>query len=42
MTVEQTALALGLSTATVTRGWAMARAWLRRDLGDAPAIEGRA
>jgi RNA polymerase sigma factor (TIGR02999 family) len=34
MTVEQTALALGLSTASVTRGWAMARAWLRRDLGD--------
>jgi RNA polymerase sigma factor (TIGR02999 family) len=35
MTVEQTALALGLSTASVTRGWSMARAWLRRDLGDA-------
>ncbi|HSM35376.1 MAG TPA: sigma-70 family RNA polymerase sigma factor [Longimicrobiales bacterium] len=34
MTVEQTAVALGLSTATVTRGWAMARAWLRRELGD--------
>jgi RNA polymerase sigma factor (TIGR02999 family) len=37
MTVEQTAVALGLSTATVTRGWAMARAWLRRDLDRAPA-----
>jgi RNA polymerase sigma factor (TIGR02999 family) len=36
MTVEQTALALGLSTASVTRGWAMARAWLRRDLGLRP------
>ncbi len=35
MTVEQTALALGLSTATVTRGWTMAQAWLRQDLRDA-------
>jgi len=34
MSVQQTALALGLSTATVTRGWTMARAWLRRELGD--------
>lgn len=32
MTVQQTAAALGLSTATVTRGWAMARAWLYREL----------
>ena len=32
MTVEQTAVALGVSTATVTRGWAMARAWLHREL----------
>ncbi len=40
MTIEQTALALGLSSATVTRGWAMARAWLRSDLGDAFATEG--
>lgn len=32
MTIEQTALALGLSTATVTRGWTMAQAWLRHDL----------
>lgn len=38
MTVEQTALALGLSTATVTRGWAMARAWLRRALGDTGSL----
>jgi RNA polymerase sigma factor (TIGR02999 family) len=36
MTVEQTAVALGLSTATVTRAWAMARAWLRRDLDRSP------
>jgi RNA polymerase sigma factor (TIGR02999 family) len=34
MTIEQTATALGLSTATVTRGWGMAQAWLRQDLGD--------
>jgi RNA polymerase sigma factor (TIGR02999 family) len=32
MTVEQTAVALGVSTATVTRRWAVARAWLRREL----------
>jgi RNA polymerase sigma factor (TIGR02999 family) len=37
MTIEQTAHALGLSTATVTRGWAMAQAWLRRRLGHAAA-----
>lgn len=37
MTIEQTANALGLSTATVTRGWALARAWLRRCLGEAAA-----
>lgn len=35
MTTEETASALGLSTATVTRGWAMARAWLHRELGSA-------
>lgn len=33
MTVQQTAEALGLSTATVTRSWSMARAWLHRELG---------
>ncbi|HEX9563567.1 MAG TPA: ECF-type sigma factor [Gemmatimonadaceae bacterium] len=37
MTVEQTALALDLSTATVTRGWTMAQAWLRTNLGEARA-----
>jgi RNA polymerase sigma factor (TIGR02999 family) len=35
MTIEQTAHALGLSTATVTRGWAVAQAWLRHSLGEA-------
>lgn len=34
MTVQQTAVALGLSTASVTRGWAMARAWLHRELSE--------
>jgi len=36
MTVEQTATALDLSTASVTRAWAMAQAWLRTSLGDSP------
>ena len=40
MTIEDTATALGISPATVKRGWAMAQAWLYRDLketlGDAP------
>ena len=32
MTIEETAEALGISPATVKRGWAMAQAWLYRDL----------
>lgn len=32
MTVPETAEALGLSTATVKRGWSMARAWLHREM----------
>jgi len=36
---EERVMALELSTASVTRGWAMARAWLRRDLGDAEVLE---
>jgi RNA polymerase sigma factor (TIGR02999 family) len=32
MTIEDTAQALGVSPATVKRGWALARAWLYRDL----------
>jgi RNA polymerase sigma factor (TIGR02999 family) len=38
MRVEDTAEALGISPATVKRGWAMAQAWLYRDLKR--AIEG--
>jgi RNA polymerase sigma factor (TIGR02999 family) len=37
MTVDQTAHALGLSRATVVRGWNMAQAWLRTTLGEARA-----
>lgn len=36
MTVEETAAALGISTATVSRGWAVARARLRRALAGEP------
>jgi RNA polymerase sigma factor (TIGR02999 family) len=32
MSIEDTAEALGVSAATVRRGWAMAQAWLYRDL----------
>ena len=32
LTLDETAEALALSTATVTRRWAMARAWLHREL----------
>lgn len=33
-TLEETAKALGISTATVSRDWKMARAWLNRELED--------
>jgi RNA polymerase sigma factor (TIGR02999 family) len=36
LTIEDTALAIGVSPATVKREWAMARAWLRRELTDEP------
>jgi DNA-directed RNA polymerase specialized sigma24 family protein len=32
--IEETAEALGISPATVKREWAMARAWLGRELGE--------
>ena len=32
LTIEETAEALGQSPATVKRGWALARAWLAREL----------
>lgn len=38
MTIEETAEVMGRSTATIKREWAVARAWLYRELtGDAPA-----
>ncbi len=35
MTIDETALALGVSAATVKREWTVARAWLRRELRQA-------
>lgn len=32
LTIEETALAMGVSHATVERDWAFARAWLRREM----------
>ena len=34
MSIEETALALGISKATVKRDWVLARAWLNRELSD--------
>lgn len=36
MSVDDTAEALGVSPATVKRGWGMAQAWLYRDLTESP------
>ena len=36
MSVEETAEALGLSVATVKRDWALARAWLYREVAGTP------
>ena len=38
MTIEETVEVMGISSATIKREWAVARAWLYRELtGDAPA-----
>ena len=34
LTVEETATALGISPKTVKRDWAVARAWLKREIGE--------
>jgi RNA polymerase sigma factor (TIGR02999 family) len=34
LSVEETAAALGISPRTVKRDWGVARAWLRREIGD--------
>lgn len=39
LTIDQAALALGLSTATVERDWAYAKAWLHRELSRGGAFE---
>lgn len=36
MTISQTAVALGISTATVERGWSLAQAWLYKELHPSP------
>ena len=36
LTIEETAEVMGVSTATVKRDWAVARAWLYREITDAP------
>ncbi len=33
LTVEETAAAVGVSPATVKRGWTLAKAWLKREMG---------
>jgi RNA polymerase sigma factor (sigma-70 family) len=33
LTIDEAAAALGVSPATVKREWAIARGWLRRELG---------
>jgi RNA polymerase sigma factor (TIGR02999 family) len=38
MAIGDTAAALGISPATVKRGWAMAQAWLYRELARAPEV----
>lgn len=37
LTLEETAEALDVSTATVKREWTLAKAWLRREVGSGPA-----
>lgn len=38
MSIEETALAMGSSDATIKRDWSLARAWLNRELSPAPAV----
>ena len=40
MSITQVAQSLGLSSRTVNRDWQVARAWLSRELGDAPRPPG--
>ncbi len=40
LSVEETAAVLGVSPKTVKRDWSVARAWLRREIGDSSDPEG--
>jgi hypothetical protein len=40
MTVEETAEALGISPATVKRDWAVAKAWMARQMAPPQASDG--
>jgi RNA polymerase sigma factor (TIGR02999 family) len=40
LTIEETAEVMNVSPATVKRDWALAKAWLRRELGAAAASAG--
>ena len=40
LSLEETAAALSVSTATVSRDWTIARAWLHAELTDAPPVTG--
>jgi DNA-directed RNA polymerase specialized sigma24 family protein len=42
LTVPQVSGVLGVSVRTVESDWAVARAWLRRELGEPAAAEGDA
>ena len=37
LTLDETAMALAVNEKTVRRDWLLARAWLRREIGGAPA-----
>ena len=39
MTIDETATALNISTATVSRDWRMAQAWLRREMKAEPELQ---
>ena len=41
LSVDETAAVLGMSASTLAREWRFARAWLARQLGDAPEGTGR-
>jgi len=40
LTNDETALALGISKATVKRDWALAKAWMTRQMAEPPAGDG--